>query len=367
MDLSAPPDPDPGPWRRDPAGVLGLGPDGPHDPATRFCALACLVYADVDEPARWAAAAEVLAAHPDVRRRSIHAAAALGDGEAVAEHLRRDPAAATVEGGPFRWPPLLYLCYGRVAQPDPVGTLDRLLDAGADPDAGYLWCGLTPPFTALTGVFGEGEQGPGRQPRHPEWSALARRLLHAGADPNDAQTLYNRMFGRDDSHLELLLAHGLGRGDGGVWRRRLGDALETVPEMLQRQVAWAAAHGFSRRLALLAEHGWVASDPGRGPDGGPDGGTDGGTEGGPVSVHRVGTPEAASAAVTGGADVDEYREGRTALHHAAWMGDVAMVEALLVAGADPTLLDHEHHATAAQWADHGHQPAAAALLRARGW
>ncbi len=358
MALSLPPGPDPRPWRRDPAEVPGLGPDGPHDPAARVCALACLVYAEVDDPARWAAAAEVLAAHPAVPQRSIHAAAALGDGAAVAEHLRRDPASATAEGGPFRWPPLLYLCYGRVHQPDPVGTLDRLLDAGADPNAGYLWAGLTPPFTALTGVFGEGEQGPGRQPRHPAWSPLARRLLDAGAEPNDAQTLYNRMFGRDDSHLELLFAHGLGRGDGGVWRRRLGDALETVPEMLQRQVAWAAAHGFGRRLSLLAEHGWVASEPAGCPDGG--------TDGRPVSVHRAGTPEAALAAVAGGADVNEYREGRTALHHAAWMGDVAMVEALLAAGADPRLLDHEHRATAGQWAEHGRQPATAALLRAGG-
>lgn len=30
-------------------------------------------------------------------------------------------------------------------------------------------------------------------------------LLSRGADPNDAQTLYNRMFGRDDGHLRILL------------------------------------------------------------------------------------------------------------------------------------------------------------------
>ena len=52
-----------------------------------------------------------------------------------------------------------------------------LLEAGADPNAGYLWHGLPTPFTVLTGVFGEGELGPVRQPRHPHSLALARLLI----------------------------------------------------------------------------------------------------------------------------------------------------------------------------------------------
>ena len=47
-----------------------------------------------------------------------------------------------------------------------------LVAAGADPNAGYLWHGLPTPFTVLTGVFGEGEQGPVHQPRHPHSLAL---------------------------------------------------------------------------------------------------------------------------------------------------------------------------------------------------
>src|SRR3954469_9489271 len=45
-------------------------------------------------------------------------------------------------GGPYDWPPLLYLAYSRI---DPTVTADAvldtaraLLDAGADPNAGYL-------------------------------------------------------------------------------------------------------------------------------------------------------------------------------------------------------------------------------------
>ena len=111
------------------------------------------------------------------------------------------PSAAAARAAGVR---LAYLAYSRVSGGDPTTTARMLLDAGADPDEGYLWNGLPTPFTLLTGVFGEGEGGPERQPRHPESTALATLLLDRGAEPNDGQTLYNRMFGTDDDHLELL-------------------------------------------------------------------------------------------------------------------------------------------------------------------
>ena len=329
--------------RRDPVDAR------PRDDVERFCALACLQYSAADEPARWAEAADLLAGQPDLPARSIYAASVVGDPEAVRAHLAADPSAATRDGGPFRWVPLVYLVYSRVLQGDAVAAARALLDAGADPASGYLWQGLPTPFTALTGCFGEGEQGPGRQPRHPQWASLAGLLLDRGADPNDGQTLYNRMFGRDDSHLELLFDHGLGLGDGGVWRQRLGDATESPAEMMRRQVDWAQAHGFERRLALLARHGFApaASTASRS---------------GP-SVHAAGSPEAVAAAVAGGAQVDAYEDGHSALHQQAWIGDVEMVRALLAAGADPDLLDDEHGTTPLAWAEYARQPGTAAILR----
>jgi ankyrin repeat protein len=135
-----------------------------------------------------------------------------------------------------------------------LGAARMLLQAGADPNAGYLWHGLPTPFTVLTGVFGEGELGPVRQPRHPHSLALARLLLEAGANPNDGQALYNRMFEPGNDHLELLFEFGLGTGDGGPWRRRLGDAVDTPAEMLRGELAWAITHGMTERVRLLVSH-----------------------------------------------------------------------------------------------------------------
>jgi hypothetical protein len=329
--------------RRDPVDAQ------PRDDVERFCVLGCLQYSDADDPASWAAAVNLLDGQPDLPARSLYAAAVAGDPDAVRRHLDADPAAAIREGGPHRWSPLLYAVYARVPQGDAVATVRMLLDAGADPASGYLWQGLTPPFTALTGCFGEGEQGPGRQPRHPQWEPLARLLLDRGADPNDGQTLYNRMFGRDDSHLELLFRYGLGTGEGGVWRERLGEATESPGEMMDRQVEWARTHGFERRLALLAEHGFhPTNQPERQPA---------------PSVHAAGSPDAVAAVVAEGADVDAYELGRSALHQQAWIGDVDMVRALLAAGANPDLVDDEHGTTALVWAEYARQPGTAALLR----
>jgi hypothetical protein len=169
---------------------------------------------------------------------------------------RDDPALAGRQGGPYGWEPLLYLTYARhdpaVSETATLGTARLLLDHGADPNAGYLWHGLIPPFTALAGALGSGE---GDQPEHPHAFALASLLLDAGADANDGQVLYNRQFGADDRHLVLLLDHGLGHGDGGPWRARLGHTMDSPAELLRVQLWWAIVHDLRDRVRLLVARG----------------------------------------------------------------------------------------------------------------
>src|SRR3954470_19910478 len=216
-----------------------VGPQ--QDPADEFLRLACLTYG-ADDPVRWHNARAMLDAQPALGGDRVHVAAARADGPSLWRLLASDPSLAGQEGGPFGWPPLLYLAYARH---DPGVSADAvrdavaaLLEAGADPGAGYLWHGNRPPFTALTGAFGQGEGGVTNQPAHPQSEALARALLEAGADPNDGQTLYNRTFVPDDSHLELLFDHGLDDADE-----------------LAFQLAWAVAHGMDDRVRLLVGHG----------------------------------------------------------------------------------------------------------------
>ncbi|WP_163510951.1 ankyrin repeat domain-containing protein [Fodinicola acaciae] len=382
-----------GTYARDPQTSPATG-----DVADDFCRLACLIYTDEDGPERWSRARQLLAEHPDLPRRSIWAAAAAGDPVAMREHLARTP--ADEQGGPFRWGPLFTLAYARVGG-DALATARLLLDAGADPNAGYLWKGLPSPFTVLTGAFGEGEQGRGRQPRHPRSIELATMLLDAGAEPNDGQGLYNRMFHADDSHLELLFARGLGGGDGGVWKARLGEAMQSPAEMLRYQLQWAVRHGFTARVRLLAEHGVDVSAPidGRTPAqlAAAEGHRDivdllvslgaprpamapseqlvaallAGDRSAlksdlladvrrsqPGLVVRAQRPELVAFLVEAGFDVDGRHEGHTALHDAAWRGDVPMIEALLAAGADRSVRDDRFDATPLGWAEHGCQPAA---------
>lgn len=307
------------------------------EPADRFCTLSSLRYDDTDAPPRRQAATDLLAADPGLTERHVWAAASAADPVVLAQHLTARPDLATTNGGPFGWIPLMYLCYARApldrSQDEVLTAATLLLDAGADPNAGYLWCGMSTPFTALTGVFGEGEQGPRRQPRHPFAPALATLLLKRGAHPVDQQTLYNRMFRPDDSHLELLFAHGLAEAGPSPWELRLGEAMETREQMWQRQMDWAAEHGFADRLDLLARHGVDVSG---------------------VEVVVPSVPD----------DVNSRDEqGATPLHHAAWDGDIGLIQRLLDAGADPTIIDRRFGSTPLGWAEHAYQAEAAELLR----
>ena len=69
------------------------------------------------------------------------------------------------------------------------------------------------------------------------------------------------MFEPGNDHLELLFEFGLGTGDGGPWRRRLGDAVDTPAEMLRGELIWAITHGMTERVRLLVSHGVDVTAP----------------------------------------------------------------------------------------------------------
>jgi ankyrin repeat protein len=378
--------------------------------ADELLRLACLTYG-ADDDARPRRARELLAAHPHLARASIHTAAAIGDVDAAAGLLDRNPTEANRQGGPFGWVPLLYLTYSRLDSPDPVhDTLEvaRLLLAhGADPNAGYLWEG-TYPFTALTGVFGRGE---GLQPPHRQAMALARLLLDAGADANDSQAIYNCGLGElatdDTGVLELLLEHGLGGGDGGPWHRLLAPDHPAPADLVQEALQHAAASGLVRRTRLLLAHGADPDRPalhpcfeGRTPyesavvhgnadiaallaDAGADTSTvdpvwrfvgaclagdrpaaDAAIAADPTLVAQAreqapnlvaravetGRADAVRLTVALGFDIDAG-DRSTALHEAALRGDLDLVRLLVDLGADVTIKDCEHDSTPAGWAN----------------
>ena len=270
------------------------------DPSSRidvFVRLACLTYADWS-PSNVPRALRMLAERPELGTANIYSASAVGDVAIVRDMIERDPALVNSKGGPLRWEPLLYACYSRLEPRDANhSTLEvarLLLSCGADPNAGFLYSGSYA-FTALTGAFGRGEDWP-NQPPHPQCEALAGLLLEAGADPNDAQALYNRHFRENDDHLKLLFSYGLGRDKGGPWIRRLTDENSSIATMLGQQLCWAAMHNFPERVKLLVEHG--------------------------VDVNTV-----------------SRRSGRTAYQEAVRAGDHAIADYLLEHGATKLDLD----------------------------
>lgn len=380
--------------------------DTPAQRADEFLRLATLHYGQ-DDPQRPDAARALLTRFPEVAVSNIFTMVVAGDVGAVRAELDRSPAHAGLQGGPFRWEPLLYLTYSRleVATEAPLEIARLLLRHGADPNSGFLWAGLPSPFTALTGVFGRGE---GDQPPHQSRLDLARLLLEAGADPNDSQTMYNCGLGcpppYDDDHLRMLLEFGLGQGDGGPWHQRLTVAHPTPRQLLEDELAFASSTGLLERVRLVLAAG---ADP------------EGlGTEHPVLCGHRPyelasvqgHTAIAELLRAAGAAPLDDVHElfaavmsgsvgevdpslaaravrrnpylpiraaelGRTEalkplkdlgwdldllgmttpLHQAAYHGHLATVRKLIELGADPTVRDPRFQGTALGWAAHNHQ------------
>ncbi len=244
-----------------------------------FVSVACLNYAEQGpSPAdRLELAHAMLVNDPTLADGSIEAVATVGDHARLAAILDEQPDRVNQPCGPNGWAPILYATYSRIdparlashetlsqqaAQWSATETVRVLLKRGANANAGFLWRGLVPPFTALTGAFGGGES---HQSWHNQRLELARTLLEAGADPNDGQALYNNGLGGqnhdDPAHLELLVDYGLGTSQNGPWYERLGGRLRDPAELLYDDMEAAARRGRPRIMAFLLGLGMNVDRP----------------------------------------------------------------------------------------------------------
>ncbi|MEC4591778.1 ankyrin repeat domain-containing protein [Nitrospirillum amazonense] len=214
-----------------------------------------------DGGSRGAVAARLLARHPEIARASIHTAVVAHDLDAVRGFLDKDPGLAHDRSDFDGWTPLAHLAYARLpletVEPNALVLATLLLDAGADPDAGWS---DSPEFTPLVGVIGDGEGG---QAPHPQAEAFARLLIDRGADPLAAQALYNTSLREDSTAwLEFLWAESAKRGETERWTGPAPQALggEKSRSAVAYLLGNAVASNHLRRAEWLLEHGARADD-----------------------------------------------------------------------------------------------------------
>lgn len=202
-----------------------------------------------------AAAARILARWPDVGAGDFLMDMLHGRLDAVARRLAGDPERVNRKAGPLNWEPLLYLAYARLPGGAGVAMARLLLDHGANPDARFD-DGWGNAFTVMTGLIGQGE---GDRPPHPDAHALAALLVERGADPFDAQALYNTSICRDEVEwLDVIWSACAARGLTSAWLERLEKPriggrfpLPVIDYLLGN----AVAYNHLRRAAWLLDHG----------------------------------------------------------------------------------------------------------------
>ena len=175
---------------------------------------------------------ELLRDNPTIATANLHTALVTGDVEQVTRLLSK--ADINLVGGPLKWPPILYVCFTRMARVDEAVKQKLaecgkfLLEHGSDPNCGFLTSGPHPEFeSALYGASSVSCN-----------AALTALLVMHGADVNDTEVAYHAPEAANTGALTILVETGkLNR-----------DSLAT---MLLRKIDW---HDFGG-VRYLLEHG----------------------------------------------------------------------------------------------------------------
>jgi ankyrin repeat protein len=159
-------------------------------------------------------------------------------------------------GGPRGWAPVLYAAHSAFA---PVGVLRDLLARGADPNASFVnEFGRMSALYGAAGVVHDVE--------------MTRVLLEAGADPDDGESVYHAAAADDPACLRTLLEHGAqAAGTNALGVALDEERPEHVRLLLEHGVdveeAAFVAHAVRRGrspavIELLAAHGADVNRPG---------------------------------------------------------------------------------------------------------
>ncbi len=155
------------------------------------------------QTAKPALAERLLHEHPDLLAGEPVLACAIGDLATVRAALAANPAWASTARADNGMPPLACTTFsGLIALPAYAPGIracaDLLLDAGADPDTRWIDPELPhDPLSVLYGAAGRNHD-----------IALTQRLLQAGADPDDNESLYHATEIADGTIVRLLLEAG---------------------------------------------------------------------------------------------------------------------------------------------------------------
>lgn len=179
-------------------------------------------------------AEQMIASHPEIATCDIHTACITGDVDAVKQFLAEDPKNVTAVSEPYGANALVHLCfskylrYNKDKSNDFIAAATALLDAGADPNSGFMAKDPYPGFeSALYGAAGVNQH-----------AGLTKLLLERGANPNDEEAVYHSPETYDNDAMKVIVETG-----------KL--MKENLSVMLIRKIDWHDYEG----LKYMLDHG----------------------------------------------------------------------------------------------------------------